>query len=60
MYVYVGMMANPSFSSPDPGISKFTGLFLLKEVKTLMSVPQFAPHRPTIAPQEAQNVRGWA
>lgn len=54
-----GGEASPGFPSPDPRISKFTGLFLLKKVKTLSSVLHFAPHRPTAAPQEAQNVRGW-
>lgn len=52
-------MAIAGFPSSDLGVSGFTGLFLLKEVKNLSSVPQFAPHRPTVAPQDAQNVRGW-
>nr|XP_025850210.1 SH2 domain-containing protein 6 isoform X2 [Vulpes vulpes] len=35
-------------------ISGFTGLFLLKEVKSELSFPT-CPHRPTVAPQEARN-----
>lgn len=52
-------MANPGFPSLDPEISGVTEHFLLKEVKALSPCFPFAPHRPTITPQEAQNVRGW-